>query len=90
MFVALVKDPGAGWGLPDDDVQPPHRGSFTWPAMPWRLLVWIAALVSMFAVSRVVGGGAGYALMLVAVAVGSWRLERQLGPTSRGLRDYQA
>jgi hypothetical protein len=58
--------------------------------MPWRLVGWIAAFVVMFAISRVVGGWAGYVLMLVAVAVGSWRLERQLGPTSRGLRDYQA
>jgi len=90
MFVGLVKDPGAGWGLPDDHPQPPRRGSFTLPAISWRPLVWIAAVVLMFAVSRTVGGWAGYVLMLVAVAAGSLRLDRQLGPPSRGLRDYQA
>lgn len=60
------------------------------PAIPWRLLVWVAVLVLMFAVSRTVGGLAGYVLMLVAVAAGSLRLDRQLGPVVRGLRDYQA
>lgn len=89
MFVGLVKDPGAGWGLPDDHPDKPRR-AFSWSAIPWRLLVWLAAFVLMFAVSRTVGGWAGYVLMLVAVAVGSVRLDRQLGPPSRGLRDYQS
>lgn len=60
------------------------------PPIPWRLLVWVAALIAMFAVSRSVGGLAGYVLMLVVVAVGSVRLDRQLGPVVRGLRDYQS
>jgi len=90
MFVGLVKDPGPGWGLPDDHPQPPRRASFTLPAIPWRPLAWIAAFILMFVASRLVGGWAGYVLMLIAVAVGSLRLDRQLGPVSRGLRDYQA
>jgi len=90
MFVGLVKDPGAGWGLPDDIPQEPRRFSFTLSAIPWRVLAWLAAFVLSFAVSRVIGGWAGYGLMLAAVAVGSWRLDRQLGPTSRGMRDYQS
>lgn len=89
MFVGLVKDPGAGWGLPDDD-QPPRRRSFALPAIPWGPLAWIAVFVLMFALSRLVGGWAGYVVMLLAVAVGSLRLDRQLGPVSRGLRDYQS
>ena len=42
------------------------------------------------ALSRWVGGLAGYVLMLVAVAAGSLRLDRQLGPVARGMRDYQS
>ena len=44
----------------------------------------------MFALSRSVGGLAGYVLLLVAVAAGSLRLDRQLGPVARGMRDYQS
>jgi hypothetical protein len=90
MFVGLVKDPGAGWGLPDDIPQEPRRERFTLPAIPWQPLVWLAAFILAFVVSRMVGGWAGYVLMLLAVAVGSWRLDRQLGPTTRGMRDYQS
>ena len=60
------------------------------PAIPWRALVWLVAFVLMFALSRWVGGIAGYVLLLVAVAAGSLRLDRQLGPVARGMRDYQA
>lgn len=88
MFVGLVKDPGAGWGLPDDHLPEPRR--FSLPAIPWQPLAWLAVFVLTFAVSRLLGGGVGYAVMLVAVALGSWRLDRQLGPTSRGMRDYQS
>ena len=59
-------------------------------AMPWRAVVWAAAFVLLFALSRSVGGLAGYVLLLVAVAVGSLGLDRQLGPVERGLRDYRA
>jgi hypothetical protein len=90
MFVGLVKDPGPGWGLPDDHPQPPKRDPFTLPAIPWRPLVWIAACILLFAVSRTLDGWPGYVLMLFAVAVGSLRLDRQLGPVSRGMRDYQS
>lgn len=89
MFVGLVKDPGSGWGPPDDHAEPPRR-EFALPAIPWRALAWFALVVLMFAVSRTVGGWAGYVLILVAVLVGSLRLDRQLGPPSRGLRDYQS
>jgi len=88
MFVGLVKDPGGGWGLPDDS---PHRPRRSWLGLvPWTALAWIAAFVLMFALSRVVGGWEGYALMLFAVAAGSLRLDRQLGPAQRGMRDYQS
>lgn len=89
MFVGLVKDPGSGWGLPGDHPHPPRR-RFALPAIPWRALAWIAAVVLMFVVSRTVGGWAGYVVLLLAVLVGSLRLDRQLGPPSRGLRDYQS
>ena len=60
------------------------------PAIPWRALVWLAAFAVMVALSRSVGGLAGYVLLLVTVAAGSLRLDRQLGPVARGLRDYQS
>ncbi len=87
VFVGLVKDPGAGWGPPDEPSPRPRR---SWPPVPWRLLAWIGVLVALFAVSRTVGGLPGYAIILVTVAAGSLRLDRQLGPVARGLRDYQA
>jgi hypothetical protein len=87
MFVGLVRDPGAGWGLPDESAGRPRRHL---PPIPWRLLLWVAALVVVFGVSRSIGGLAGYALMLAALAAGSLRLDRQLGPVARGLRDYQS
>ena len=90
MFVGLVEDPGAAWGLPDEFNPQPRRRRLSMSAIPWRALIWLAAFVLMFALSRWVGGLAGYVLMLVAVAAGSLRLDRQLGPVPRGMRDYQA
>jgi hypothetical protein len=90
MFVGLVEDPGAGWGLPDEFNSPPRRRRLSMPAIPWRALVWLAAIVVMFALSCSVGGVAGYVLLLLTVAAGSMRLDRQLGPVARGLRDYQS
>ena len=90
MFVGLVEDPGAGWGLPDEFNSPPRRRRLSMPAIPWRALVWLAAFVVMLALSRSVGGLAGYVLLLLTVAAGSMRLDRQLGPVARGLRDYQS
>jgi len=90
MFVGLVDDPGAGWGLPDEFDPQPRRRRWSLSAMPWRAVVWLAAFVLLFALSRSVGALAGYVLLLVAVAVGSLGLDRQLGPVARGVRDYQA
>jgi hypothetical protein len=88
MFVGLVNDPGAGWGRPDEG--PGRRRRRPLPPIPWRGLAWVAALVAVFAVSRTVGGVEGYVLMLVALVVGSLRLDRQRGPVPRGMRDYQS
>jgi len=90
MFVGLVEDPGAGWGLPDEFNSPPRRRRLSMPAIPWRALVWLAAFVVMLALSRSVGGLAGYVLLLLTVAAGSMRLDRHLGPVARGLRDHQS
>jgi hypothetical protein len=89
MFVGLVEDPGAGWGLPDEFDPQPRRRRWSVAAMPWRALVWLAAFVLLVALSRSVGALAGYVLLLVAVVVGSLGLDRQLGP-ARGMRDYQS
>ena len=86
----MVEDPGAGWGLPDEFDPQPRRRRWSMSAMPWRAVVWLAAFVLLFALSRSVGALAGYVLLLVAVAVGSLGLDRQLGPVARGVRDYQS
>ena len=89
MFVGLVKDPGAGWGPPGEPAPEPRR-HWSLPAVPWRPLAWIAGLVLLCVVSRRVGGLEGYLLLLAAVVAGSLRLDRQLGPVVRGMRDYQS
>jgi|GEM_PF-3781859 hypothetical protein len=86
MFVGLVSDPGSGWGLPDEFSERRRK----LPAIPWRPLLWVVAFVVLFAVSRMVGGVEGYLLMLAALVAGSLRLDRQLGPAPRGMRDYQS
>jgi hypothetical protein len=93
MFVGLVKDPGAGWGLPDESAERPRR-RVSMPAIPWRALVWLAVVVVLFALVPTVGhrfgAFAGYLLLLVGVTVGVWRIDRCFSGQWRGLRDYQA
>ena len=90
MFVGLVKDPDPGWRS-FGDLPEPSRGRH-WD-VPWRHLVWVAVLVAVFALvplaTDVVGALAGYGMILGGVALGGWRLDRLLGPVSRGLRDYR-
>ena len=96
MFVGLVNDPGSDWRPWDDSPEPsPHH---FW-RVPWRLVsrvaLWVAIVSGMFAavplVDREIGDLAGYALILVTVAVGVWRIDRWFDHGYwEGLREYNS
>jgi hypothetical protein len=44
--------------------------------LPWRPFAWIAAFFWLLVIAAAVDGFAGYGIFLVAIAAGSWRLER--------------
>ena len=90
LFVGLVR--ASEWEPPED--LPPPRPEATW-SVPWRALAWVAAVTALLFLAPVAGqtfgGLAGYAILLLGVALGFWRMEcwcaRQYW---RGLGDYQA
>ncbi len=66
---------GSSW-RPEPDPDPGPGRSWSLPRVPWRPFAWFAAFCwALFAAGQV-GGLAGYLLVLVAVGVGSWRLNR--------------
>jgi len=89
LVVGLVH--GGGWEPPDERPDPPRRA---WH-VPWRALAWIAAWCWLLALvpyaEDALGPLAGYAVLLSAIALGFWRVERWCSRQYwRGLRDYQA
>jgi hypothetical protein len=63
--------------------------------VPWRALVWVAIFWGLMAAvplaSRLFGPPAGYGVLLAAVVVGMWRLDRWCSRQYwQGLREYQA
>jgi hypothetical protein len=71
MFVGLVHDPGM------NRPEPPEAGSRRdLPPLPWRLLAWVSGFVSLLVVADALGGLAGYLVVLLAVALGAWRIDR--------------
>lgn len=96
MFVGLVKDPGRDWRPPDDTPDPsPHRSWNVQWGLILRVALWVAVIAGMFAavplVDHVIGNFAGYVLILVSVAVATWRIDRWCaGQYWRGLKDYQS
>ncbi len=90
-FVGLVSDPR--WEPPDDlPERQPHRRDWD---IPWRMLVWTAVLLGlMFAVpaaDQALGPLGGYGVLMLAVGLGVWRLDRWCARQNwRGLRDYQS
>ena len=85
MFVGLVHDPGLNRPEP-----PEEAGSGpNLPPVPWRLLAWLAVWGALLALADALGGFAGYLVVLLAVAVGAWRLDRWCSRLHwSGLRDY--
>lgn len=49
------------------------------PHVPWRPFAWIAAFCWLLVIAAEVDGFAGYGIFLVAISLGSWRLERWAG-----------
>jgi hypothetical protein len=90
LVFGLVHD--HGWEPPED--LPPRRADRTW-RLPWRPLAWVAAWCWLMALVPVVdhafGGLAGYAVLLLAVALVFWRLERWCSRQYwDGLREYRS
>ncbi len=54
------------------------------PHLPWRPFAWIAAFAWLLVIAGAVGGFAGYCILLFAIALGSWRLERWAGNLEMG------
>jgi hypothetical protein len=92
---------GHGWELPDHGWEPPedefperHHREWDWHMVPWRSLVWLALWVVLMAVvpyvSTTFGGLAGFGVLMAAVALAFWRLERFCARQYwNGLREYK-
>ena len=87
-------------GLVHDSGREPPEGPRVPPArrrwdLPWRPLAWFAVWCWLMAlvpiVSAAFGGLAGYGVILLAVALAFWRLERWCARQYwHGLREYKA
>jgi hypothetical protein len=89
--VLLIHD--GGWELPDDDEPEPQRPSRKWN-LPWRSLVWVAVWCWLMAlvpvVSSAFGGFAGFGVLMAAVALAVWRIDRWCARQYwAGLREYK-
>ena len=86
MFVGLVHDPGQGRG--DDDLPPPPDRRV--PYIPWRPFAWFAVFCWLMVLAAAVDGLGGYLIVLGALALGCWRLDRWMGGLyMQGLREVQ-
>jgi hypothetical protein len=90
MFVGLVHS--SRWEPPDDIPAPGPRPRWH---VPWRPLAWVAVFAWLLVLApvagRAFGGLAGCAVLLLAIALGFWRVDRWCARQYwRGLRDYQA
>ncbi len=69
-MLLLVHDPE-----PPRDDPPPRRRL---PVPPWRPFAWFAVFCWMVWVAGAVGGFPGYLIVLAAIALGCWRVNRWL------------
>jgi len=89
LVVGLVHD--RPWEPPPEPPRPRPRRSWS---VPWRGLAWLGALCALMAVvpvaAHVFGGLAGYGLLLLAITLGAWRLDRWCGRLYwRGLGEHR-
>jgi hypothetical protein len=80
VFVGLVQPPRWEPEPPDDGERPGRP----WPRPPWRPFAWLAAWFWLMLLAGAVGGFAGYLLVLAAVTLGCWRVDRWLSRQSWG------
>ena len=60
------------------------------PEVPWRPFAWFAAFCWVLLAAGQVGGLAGYLILLGAICVAGWRVNRWLdGQYWTGMRDYR-
>jgi hypothetical protein len=91
IIFGLVHD--RGWEQPPDEDGPEQHPQRGWH-LPWRPLAWIAAWCWLMAfvpvVSDAFGGLAGFGVLMLAVVLGFWRLERWCARHYwHGLREYK-
>ena len=84
--------PDRGWEPPEDEV--PKRREWDWHMVPWRSLGWLTVWAVLMAivpfVSSTFGGLAGFGVLMAAVALAFWRLERFCARQYwNGLREYK-
>jgi hypothetical protein len=90
LVLGLIHD--GGWEPPEYEPEPePRRRKWN---LPWRPLAWVAAWCWLMALVPVVnsafGGLAGFGVLMLAVALGFWRLERWCARQYwQGLREYK-
>ena len=71
----------------DDDDAPRRRRRL--PSIPWRPFAWFALFCWMMFAAGAVGGFPGYLIVLGAICVGGWRVNRWLdGQDWAGMRNY--
>ena len=77
LVLGLVHDPGDSGPPPDDgDAGRPRA---PWPRPPWRPFAWFALFCWLLFAAGAIGGLPGYLVLLVAVGVGCWRVDKWLG-----------
>lgn len=83
-MLLLIHDPRPGGG--DDEPVAGRR----LPVLPWRPFAWFAAFCWLLFAAGRLDGLPGYVLVLVAIAVGCWRVDRWLARQYwGGLREVQ-
>jgi hypothetical protein len=86
--------PEKGWEPPEDEAPEREPFNWNWHMVPWRSLAWLALWFALMAVvpfvSGTFGGLAGFVVLMAAVALAFWRLERFCARQYwQGLREYK-
>jgi hypothetical protein len=97
LVFGLVHD--SGREPPDYGPEPPedpsrNGGEWNWHMVPWRSLAWVALWCALMAIvpflSSTFGGLAGFGVLMAAVGLAFWRLERFCARQYwQGLREYK-
>ena len=84
-MLLLIDDPE-----PERPERPEPGAARRLPTPPWQPVAWFAAFCWMLFLAGAIGGFAGYLIVLAAVAMGCWRIDRWLARQYwGGLREVQ-